>query len=615
MGCNKNMKISACVICRDEEKNIGDWLHNARDFADEIIVVDTGSLDKTQEICRDFGVECYQYEWNDDFAAAKNYAISKATGEWIVFTDTDELFYHPVRVRDYLTQLILSENNDIEAIMVPLSNVDVDANEMEIHRFNAVRIFRNVSHLRYFGKIHEALANVNTPGDSGSLKMITADNRLLIRHTGYSSSIVKEKLQRNMYMLNKEIESIGLQEKHYRYLAESFYATGDYEEALKYTMLSMENTMQAIGQKSDMIWLAAYCLEELRCSVEERKTFLEAAMNEFPEIPDFYALLGILLKNSEHYDEAIPYLKEAIEKSDTVSASHINAIISDVHTALGQCYWIIGEYDKAENNIITALHINKWNDTALLALAELHGNVQTESLSLILHGLYGNDNNEYRLMQQIFADNGIISLSGDILEKEAELLSSGRYMDLYTMSLKKNAEYVQYLFVSLLGSNIDFTSEMDKKQLSMLPGKLPDVIRLYHGDLQDDTDYSELQPFYNDVLSSVIDISNDAICQRYIELAELFGVDSIKLAAEKMWSAEMWQEALSLYEQVPSESAADDDLFWLGAGICFYQLGQYETAQECLSKTIAICDDKNDGSSKVYNEACSYLSWCEEMLA
>lgn len=68
----KSIKISACVICRDEENNIDDWLHNVRNFADEIIVVDTGSMDRTQEICKKFGVECYQYEWNDDFATVKN---------------------------------------------------------------------------------------------------------------------------------------------------------------------------------------------------------------------------------------------------------------------------------------------------------------------------------------------------------------------------------------------------------------------------------------------------------------------------------------------------------------------------------------------------------------
>lgn len=611
----KKIKISACVICRNEEKNIGDWLHNASVFSDEIIVVDTGSTDRTREICKNFGVECYKYEWEDDFAAAKNYAISKVTGEWIVFTDTDELFYHPIRIRGYLAQLILSENNDIEAIMVPLSNVDVDANEMEIHRFNAIRIFRNASYLKYFGKIHEALANMNTPGDSGSLKMVTADNRLLIRHTGYSSSIVKEKLQRNMYMLNKEIESVGLQEKHYRYLAESFYATGNYDESLKFAIKAIEAKMQSIGQKSDMLWLAANCLDELEYSFTERKTFLEAAIREFSEIPDFYAMLGILLKNNEHYDAAIYYLEEALTKADTGKATHFNSIIADVYTVLGQCYWIEGDYEAAESNIMAALNINKWNDTALLALAELHGNELTESLSEILRNLYGNNDNEYRLMQQTFADNGIMSLAGDILKKEKKMISSGKYMDLYTMCLKQNAEHVQYLFVSMLGTNIDFTSYMNKQQLALLPGRLSDVVNLYHNGIQDDVDYSGIQSFYNYMLPSVISIANVEIRQRYIELAELFGVSSIKEAADKLRNAELWQEALSLYQQIPGEAANDDELFWLGAGTCFYQLGQCETAQECLSKTIEICKEKNDCSSKVYNEATSYLSWCQEVLA
>ena len=86
------MKISACVIVRDEEQNVGCWLDNMSKVADELVVVDAGSKDRTVELIREYGIEPHFFAWCDDFAAAKNYAISKATGDWILFLDADEYF-------------------------------------------------------------------------------------------------------------------------------------------------------------------------------------------------------------------------------------------------------------------------------------------------------------------------------------------------------------------------------------------------------------------------------------------------------------------------------------------------------------------------------------------
>ena len=84
------VEISACVITKNEEKNIGRWLNCMRVAADEMIVVDTGSTDKTCELARAAGARLYHFAWRDDFAAAKNYAIEQARGRWILFLDADE---------------------------------------------------------------------------------------------------------------------------------------------------------------------------------------------------------------------------------------------------------------------------------------------------------------------------------------------------------------------------------------------------------------------------------------------------------------------------------------------------------------------------------------------
>ena len=99
------MRISACLICKNEENNISKWINNVKQFANEIIIVDTGSEDNTLKLIRENGIEPYSFTWNDDFSAAKNYAIDKATGDYIVFTDSDEFFENPAEVRNVIEKV------------------------------------------------------------------------------------------------------------------------------------------------------------------------------------------------------------------------------------------------------------------------------------------------------------------------------------------------------------------------------------------------------------------------------------------------------------------------------------------------------------------------------
>ena len=91
MGC-ADVRLSQCMIVKNEETNIERALSWGKDIVHEQIVVDTGSTDRTVELARAMGAKVYDFEWIDDFAAAKNYAISKASGEWIAFLDADEYF-------------------------------------------------------------------------------------------------------------------------------------------------------------------------------------------------------------------------------------------------------------------------------------------------------------------------------------------------------------------------------------------------------------------------------------------------------------------------------------------------------------------------------------------
>ena len=83
--------ISLCMIVRDEEETLARCLDTVKDIVDEIIIVDTGSVDKTKYIASQYTSNIYDFKWIDDFGAARNYSFSKATQEYILWLDADDV--------------------------------------------------------------------------------------------------------------------------------------------------------------------------------------------------------------------------------------------------------------------------------------------------------------------------------------------------------------------------------------------------------------------------------------------------------------------------------------------------------------------------------------------
>ena len=89
--------VSLTMIVRDEEKNLPSCLESVRGLFDEIVVVDTGSKDRTREIAREFAVRVFDFVWVDDFASARNAALARATGDYAFWLDADDVIDPPER--------------------------------------------------------------------------------------------------------------------------------------------------------------------------------------------------------------------------------------------------------------------------------------------------------------------------------------------------------------------------------------------------------------------------------------------------------------------------------------------------------------------------------------
>lgn len=150
----KHVRLSLCMIVRDNEDTIEACLDSIYPWVDEIIIVDTGSTDRTPEICRSFGARLFEFPWCDDFSAARNESLKYARGEWIFWMDSDDTI--PEDQGSKLRQLVYGSHDDkcegyVMQVHCP-GNLPGEATVVD-----HVKLFRNRPETRFEHRIHEQI--------------------------------------------------------------------------------------------------------------------------------------------------------------------------------------------------------------------------------------------------------------------------------------------------------------------------------------------------------------------------------------------------------------------------------------------------------------------------
>lgn len=209
------------MIVRNEEKFLGGCLESIRGIVDEIVVVDTGSEDRTREIALEYGARVFDFPWNGDFAAARNEALNRSRGEWILYIDADERL-RPAD-KSYVRK-ILSDPGKVAYTLLFYPIVGYTA-------YPEHRIFRNDSRIRFEGVIHESMLGcIRSVALEDGLEI--GHSELMIDHLGYEGDL-SHKHERNVPLLREQIEN-DPQRIYLRWqLGAALMAMGDAEGAEK----------------------------------------------------------------------------------------------------------------------------------------------------------------------------------------------------------------------------------------------------------------------------------------------------------------------------------------------------------------------------------------------
>lgn len=212
------LSLGVAIIVKNAEDTIAQAIKSTLSYARQIVVVDTGSSDRTPQICTLLGAEVHFYKWTDNFSDARNHALSHMRTEWILQLDADEELLG-FSVEDIQPLLM---NPAVGGLQVALQNT-LSGGLESVHHYT--RLVRRHAQIRYEGAIHEQIA-----GSIRSLGLEIVDSPVTILHHGYEANS-PEKIERNAELLRREI-ALHPEDKWLSYhLGLTEFAAGRTEEA------------------------------------------------------------------------------------------------------------------------------------------------------------------------------------------------------------------------------------------------------------------------------------------------------------------------------------------------------------------------------------------------
>lgn len=301
------MNLSICIITKNEEQNIDRCLKALAPYGLETIVVDTGSTDRTKQIAARYTDRLYDFPWCDDFSAAKNFAIEKASHSYVLVLDSDE----------FVEQLDLSAlEKQIAAHpgavgRIRRRNVFHRNGEEQENREWINRIFAK-EYFHYEGRIHEQV----TPLRGAESGYRTYETPVVILHTGYDlpEQQKKEKAERNIRLLEQELKQLGW----------------DGNAGAKDGVAKAETA----GTDANARWSGQ----------EQTALFFENIYDEFGKSADFQFLMGLIYMKNARFTEAVREFEKAAGHAEC-RAQGVNSYRADYN--IGVIYECLGKKEEA----------------------------------------------------------------------------------------------------------------------------------------------------------------------------------------------------------------------------------------------------------------------------
>lgn len=324
----KENTVSLCMIVCNEESNLPACLDIVKPIVDEIIIVDTGSTDQTLSIAQKAGARIFSFPWQNNFALARNFSLLKATGDWILVLDADEILSSCTLGQ---FQELMNHKN-IDGYFFPIRNVLQESNQETLDY--VVRLFRNKPHFQFEGALHEQILPSILRSEGRSA---LAHAPFPIFHFGYHAHKVdnKKKFERNRQILEKELAQNPKNPFYLYCLGLEYVQQNEFKTGISYLEAALNHVSQEEGYYADLLLsLALSYLKTERLS--QLFLILDQGLNTHERHGDFLILYAIGHLLAQEPFKAIERIKQALEiknnPSEIFSYSQIYSLLGDSYT-------------------------------------------------------------------------------------------------------------------------------------------------------------------------------------------------------------------------------------------------------------------------------------------
>ena len=345
------LTISLCMIVKDEEQVLSRCLESVKDLVDEIIIVDTGSTDKTKEIALEYNAHLYDFQWVDDFSAARNFSFSKATMNYQFWLDADDVISETQAEK--FMELKKNLSSDVDMVTMKYdTHFDNDGNA--VFSSTRERLIKRERGFKWIDPVHECIPLAGN--------IYYSDIR--ISHKKEKENSVS---RRNIRIYeNMEAKQTIFTPRQTYYYARELFDHREYVKSAEYLTAFLDGRK---GWKEDNI---AACILLAKCynnSGEQNKilsTLVKSFEYDAPR-PESCCELGYYYKGQNDFNSAARWFETALNSKRGDSIGFVQRKYESYipHLELCVCYFKLGKIEKAIFHNDLAAEFNE-NDSAII---------------------------------------------------------------------------------------------------------------------------------------------------------------------------------------------------------------------------------------------------------
>ncbi len=381
-GSSVGRKLSVAMIARDAEATISAALESVRSIADEIVVVDTGSTDRTRELAQKGASKVIDFRWCDDFSAARNFALGHLSGDWVLWLDASEQLdaASAKAIREHLDLQIDTSKAYLLTVQLPAGSQQMDGEQAV-----RLRMWPLTTGLKFAGRVREQLSPAP---ESIGLAQETTDWRIHRSPHNIDPQVKAVKAQRDIRLAEMEIDEIGERPELLLALADAWAVLGEPLKAAGWFRRAVDDSPRGSTQQLEAFYGLLTTFDSRPGTRDQQIATCLEALEVFPVDAQLLCAMGSYLQSQGRLDLASRSYQMAVEYGTVdLKTWHLPYLADLATVCLSMTFELQDRTEEARRCVESGLSTRSDSERLRRRLIELHikHNRRQEALAQVEH--------------------------------------------------------------------------------------------------------------------------------------------------------------------------------------------------------------------------------------